>query len=366
MSTQFDTKLFLDLYRHMATTRFMDELEKSLAQRGEVPFYVPSSGHESTAALAPHLRPADWLHCHYRDKALLLARGMAIDEFFLLLLGKNEGSSRGRRMPGFPTDPSLNILSPCTVVGNSALQATGIAAAIKDSKDQPIVLCNVGDGATQEGEFLEAVAETVRSNLPVLFVIQDNHFALSTQTQRNTFYSLPSGKADSFYGLTIHRVKGSDTVAFHDSMREVIDGMRKDRGPRIVLMDVERLTSHTNSDDHRMYRSEEEIQRIREQSDPVTILRSRLLKEGVLEDELACIDDEITTQLHAVLDTARAGTEPVTELTAKKPLPAELTDASAEYRGKEDVKELSMLEAMRAALHNRLSTERAGSSSDAT
>ncbi len=348
------TELFLNLYRFMLTARKEDELEKSLAQRGEVPFYVSSSGHEAMAALAPHLGKADWLHPHYRDKALLLARGIPVDSFLHTLFGRAESSSGGRRMPGFSYDPGLNVLSACTLVGNNALQAVGVAAAIKDDPEQPIVYCALGDGGTQEGEVLEAIAEAVRSQLPVLFVIQDNRFALSTPTAGKTFYSLPDGDAEDFYGLQIHRVDGTDAVATHEAMGAVVEATRKTRGPQVVLLNVERLVSHTNSDDHRMYREEDEIARIREHADPLRNLGQRLLKEGVSQEDLNSIEHEVEQTVTDALKTARAGTEPVAVLDAKKPLPPSSVDAAAEYRGKDDDLSLSMLEAMRESLRNHL------------
>jgi len=161
---KLDTKLFTGLYRHMLASRKADVVQEDAAQRGEAFFYVPSSGHESMAALAPHLTATDWLHCHYRDRALMLARGVTQKDLLLELLGKTGSPSEGRNMPGFACDRKLNLLGAPTGVGSNALQAVGVAQAIKDGND--IVYCGLGDGGSQEGEFLEAVAEAVRSQLP--------------------------------------------------------------------------------------------------------------------------------------------------------------------------------------------------------
>ncbi|MGD9872678.1 MAG: beta-ketoacyl-ACP synthase 3 [Kiritimatiellia bacterium] len=345
-------ELFTGLYRFMLTSRKLDELAESLAHQGEVPFYVPSCGHESTAMLAAHLTEHDWLHCHYRDQALALARG--VDPLTILygLLGKSESNSAGRRMPGFASCKALRILSATTVVGNSALQACGVAAAIKAQPEKPIVLCSIGDGSTQEGEVLEALAEAVRSHLPVLFLILDNRYALSTVTAGKTFYSLPGGEAQEYLGRPITYLDGTQPEVVYEVLGKTVAAMRKDRKPQIVVMRTERLTSHTNSDDHSMYRSEEEIARINETADPIRKLAAALQKAGA---KLEPIEKEIDETLAQALQKARAGKNPEHARDVKRPLPPEISDPEKEYRGTGD-KKLSMLEAMRAVLRNKLSS----------
>ncbi|HQQ03488.1 MAG TPA: beta-ketoacyl-ACP synthase 3 [Kiritimatiellia bacterium] len=347
-----NTELFTELYRVMLTSRKLDELAESLAHQGEVPFYVPSCGHEATAMLAPHLKEYDWLHCHYRDQALALARGVEPLTILYGLLGKTESNSAGRRMPGFPSCRALRILSSPTVVGNSALQACGVAAAVKAQPEQPVVLCSMGDGCTQEGEVLEALAEAVRSELPVLFLIQDNSFALSSRTSGRTFYSLPGGEAREYLGRPITWLDGTRPETVYEVLGRTIETIRRDRKPQVVVMRTERLTSHTNSDDHRMYRSAEEIAHIRETADPVRILGESLEKAGV---ELAPIEKQVDETLERQLQQARAGSNPADARDVKKALPPEVSDPAREYRGTGDRK-LSMLEAMRTVLRNQLAS----------
>ena len=198
----------LDLYRVMLTARQIDKLELELTNRGEAFFHVSGAGHEASVALLPHLIADDYLHCHYRDKALLLGRGITPQAFFDALYCKHESHSRGRQMSAHMCDRKLNVASLVGPVGNNALQAAGIAKAIKSQASRPFVFCSVGDGTTQEGEFLEAVAEAARCELPVLFFVEDNRWAISTFTPKQTFYSLPDRNPDEFYGLPIHRVDG--------------------------------------------------------------------------------------------------------------------------------------------------------------
>jgi 2-oxoisovalerate dehydrogenase E1 component len=350
---KLNTKLFTGLYRHMLASRKADAVQEDAAQRGEAFFYIPSSGHESMAALAPHLTPTDWLHCHYRDRALMLARGVTQKDLLLDLLGKTGSPTEGRNMPGFACNRRLNMFGAPTGVGSNTLQAVGVAQAIKDGTD--IVYCGIGDGGTQEGEFFEAVAESVRSQLPVLFVVQNNRYALSTPSKGRTFFSLPDGDAKEFYGLPILRANGTDAVEAHRVFGEAVSKIRKTRGPQIVILDVERLTSHTNADDHTLYRSADDIREMREKSDPILILAEKLIAAGIPETQLKAIEHEVNQELSTAFDDARRAKNAKTELSAKKPLPEKLTDAKSEVRTGGDA--LTMLEAMRAVLRNRLGTD---------
>jgi 2-oxoisovalerate dehydrogenase E1 component len=352
---KIDTQLFLGLYRHMLTSRKADSVQSDAAQRGEAFFYIPASGHEAMAALAPHLTESDWLHCHYRDRALMLARGITLEEILLELLGKTGSPSEGRRMPGFACSRELHLLSAPTGVASNALQAVGVAQAIKNEASNPVVYCGIGDGGTQEGEFLEAVAEAVRSQLPVLFVVQNNKFALSTPSKGRTFFSLPDGDASEFYGLPILRANGSDAVDAHRVFGEAVAKVRKTRGPQIVVMNLERLMSHTNSDDHTLYRSADEIRTIRETADPIRILAEQLMDAGIPEEQLKTYEHDINQKIDAAFDVARRAPNARTEFSAKKPLPEKLTDAAREQRTEGDA--LTMLEAMRDVLRARLGSD---------
>jgi len=354
--SKIDTQLFLGLYRHMLASRKADTVQEDAARRGEAFFYIPSSGHEAMAALAPHLKETDWLHCHYRDRALMLARGVTQETLLRGLLGKTGSPSEGRRMPGFACSRKLNLFSAPTGVASNVLQAVGAAQAVKPDHADPVVYCGIGDGGTQEGEFFEGVAEAVRSELPVLFVVQNNRFALSTPTKGRTFYSLPEGNADTFFGLPIHRVDGTDAIAMHTAFGEAIAQIRRDRKPQLMVMTTERLSSHTNADDHTLYRSETEIRHMRENADPILILAEKLINAGVPKADLKKIEHEVNRELDEAFAAARKADNAATELSAKKPLPETLTDPEGEKRNAGDA--LTMIEAMRTVLSARLGADK--------
>ena len=343
----------LKIYRWIRTARRIDATERELVARGEAFFQVSSAGHEATAALAPMLQPDDFLHCHYRDKALLLARGLPIIEFFNSLLCNSASHSAGRQMSAHFSAASLNILSMVGPVGNNALQAVGIAHEIKARPSRPIVLCAAGDGTTQQGEFLEAIAEAVRWQLPVLFLIEDNHYSISTRTKGKTFFSGPTGDADSFYGLPISRVDGSDPLACVDAFGAIVAEIRTTRGPALCVMQTQRLTDHTNADDETAYRDADEILQARANADPLEAMRRRLLQDGLTAAQIQDLDDDIDGEVAAACDLALTFDAPLTSFDARMPLPAVIS-LKADYRGTADDRSVTMGGALRKALQENM------------
>jgi 2-oxoisovalerate dehydrogenase E1 component len=350
-----DPKQLLAVYRAMVTARRIDKLELELNNRGEAFFHVSGAGHEGTAILASLLHEEDWLLCHYRDKALLIARGVTPRTFFDGLFCKQASPTRGRQMCAHAfADRELKILSAPVPVGNAALQSVGVATVIKDHSSRPLMLHSIGDGGTQEGEFLEACAEAVRLQLPLLFLIQDNRLAISTATKGQTFYSRPDGEAESFYGMPIHRIDGRNVVTAWPRMQQVVATIRENRAPVVVVFDVDRLASHTNADDETLYRDPEEIRRAAETGDPIRNLERYLLTSGCGDQVLEDIRREVEAEVTEAEAAAYAGPEPTPTMTAKAPIQVELTHPSRERHGAAPGPGLTMREAMRDVLRHQM------------
>jgi 2-oxoisovalerate dehydrogenase E1 component len=260
-------------------------------------------------------------------------------------------------MPGFCSHPELHVLCMSVPVGNNALQAVGVAAAIRDDEQAPIVYCGVGDGSTQQGEFLEACAEAARARLPVLFVVQNNRWAISTNTEGRTFFSLPDGPGDELFGIPIRFVDGHDPVEAYHAFGHTVAEMRQTRGPAIVVLNVERLTSHTNADDQTLYRDAAEIERARQLGDPIPIFQEWLLGHGWTEADLDQVRREVDAELAAAEDASASGPEPEPVFDAKRPLKVELTHPSREQRGTDEGLQLIMRDAIREVLRDRLRTD---------
>jgi 2-oxoisovalerate dehydrogenase E1 component len=346
-----DRQQILDLYRVMYMARQIDLAEQQLSSRGEAFFHVSGAGHEATAALAPHLTEHDWLHCHYRSRALLVARGLSPRAFFDNLLCKDTSSSHGRRMSPFFSDPRLHVLSMVTPVANNALQSVGVASAVKDRPGRPLVVCGVGDGTTQQGEFQEACAEANRRQVPVLFLIEDNQWAISTRTLQTTFFASPELR--HFHGLPILRLDGRQVVDAYRQFGGLVSALRQDRRPRIAVVSVERLQSHTNADDQRIYRSETELAAALRTGDPIKNCADYLLADGAPPEELARIRSDVLEQVQAAERAALEGPEPQPEPTCKRAVPVELTHPAREYRG-QGPPEFTMRDALREVLRHRL------------
>ena len=356
---RLDTPHLLTLYRAMRTARTVNVIENELATSGEAFFYLPTMGHESSAAWNLFLRPADWLFMHYRNKALWLARGTEPKAFFDSILTNADNYSHGRHMCGFPASADANMPVPVVPVGNSVTHAVGCAAQVIDDlpddmppADRPLVYCSMGDGTTQQGEVYEGIFEAVRRRLPVLFVIEDNGYAISTPTAGATFFDLPvlaseqRGPAKEFLGLPIHRFDGRDVMHDLPAMGRLVDHVRgsvggagasggegTSGGPGFCVIRHDRLSSHTNADDHRVYRDADEIERLKQTADPTANLRRSLLQHSVKEAHLDAIDDEVEQKCRHQAELSRRVGDPTPTFTAKRDLPPHLHPTAHEYTG---------------------------------
>lgn len=346
-----DMPRWIGLYRHMVAARRLEALAGDLARRGEVSFHLGGDGHEGSAVLALLLGPMDWLHPHYRDVALLLARGLSVTAYVHAMYGTALSPSRGRDMPPFQCDPALHILPMPTLVGNNALPAVGAAMELARAPDRPVVYCGLGDGGSQQGEVLEAIAEAARSRLPVLFMVENNRYALSTPTAGRTWYDLPDGPPRQFYGIPILRIDGRDPIAAHRDLQPLVETMRDDRRPRLVVFDCERLVDHSNSDDQTVYRSTAEIAQAQAR-DPIAALRRDLLASGAEEADLLAAEAAAAQDLEAAAAEARSTPAPV-PASARRPLPDGADRRSRERRGA-GTPSLSMLESIRSTLRSLL------------
>ncbi|MCX7788917.1 MAG: thiamine pyrophosphate-dependent enzyme, partial [Spirochaetes bacterium] len=232
---------------------------------------------------------------------------------------------------------------------------------------------------TQEGEVMEAIDHAVREGLPVLFLIQDNSLAISPRTRGKTFFSLPGSagssivraselsngssnpvsfrRAESFYGLPIRYFNGRDPEEAYQVFREETQWIRTNSSPRILVMEVERIGSHSNADDQRLYRSEEEIASVRALGDPVQKLRKRLLERGVEEKVLLAMEEEIRRTFVGLAEKVRKEEDPKPVFTAVKPYEGRLIDPASERTGRRPApgeEGKTMLEAIREVLRARL------------
>ena len=320
------------IYRTMLLSRRIDDKEIQLKNQSQIYFQISGAGHEAilvAAGLA--LRPGhDWFYPYYRDRALCLALGMTPLAMFLAGVGsRDDRTSGGRQMPSHWGDRDLHIVSQSSATGSQCVQAVGCAEAgvlygrLTDIPDrtrhhQPdeVTYVSVGDGATSEGEFWESLNAACLKHLPVLFLVEDNGYAISVPVEVQTAGGSVSRLVESFPDLHVARCDGTDVLASYRAMSEAAAWCRERRGPALVHASVIRPYSHSHSDDERAYKTTAE--RAAESArDPIVTFAHVLTKQGVvtaaqLADMAADVDREVTEAAEAAVrapkpDRATAG-----------------------------------------------------------
>src|SRR6187401_3350806 len=244
----------LRLLTILLESRHGDLREQNLNRQGKGHFHVSGMGHEGLAALGIQLADGDYIAPYYRDRALVLGRGVASCELALDYFAKRKGQSHGRQMPSHYSYASKNIWSVPTPTGSQLLPACGIAWGLKLDARPNFVIGTIGDAATRQGDFYEAIAFAKEKKLPVLFLVEDNAYGISSPTREINPLALDVLQPNEW-----REIDGSDVGAVYAAGQEAIAHLRAGKGPVFFWVKMERLSSHTSSDDHKLYRSAEEI-----------------------------------------------------------------------------------------------------------
>ena len=308
-------KDLMNALRLMFLSRQIDNKVMNLLRQGKSFFHIPGSGHEATqVAFGLALEPGkDWGFPYYRDLAFMLSLGVKPEEIFLHMLAKKDDPMTGsRQMPCHWGYKQFNVPTQSSPTGTQYLQAVGTALAARKKGIDAVTYVSSGEGATSEGEFHEAVNWASRDNLPVIFVIQNNKWAISVPVEQQT-----AGKNASIAEMT---------RGYQNLFREVIDGTsflkanaaaqsavkyaRKGKGPVLVEANVVRLFSHSSSDDHKKYRTPESIEEDMKK-DPIEIFVKQLIEKEILT-ELAYEEfkKEITNHVNDAAEWALAQADP--------------------------------------------------------
>ncbi|HVU16817.1 MAG TPA: thiamine pyrophosphate-dependent enzyme [Candidatus Didemnitutus sp.] len=293
------------LLRTMLESRHGDLREESLNRQGKGHFHVSGRGHEGMCALGALLRDGDYVSPYYRDRGLCMARGMTTAQLALEYFAKRPSTSRGRMMPSHFSSRELNIISVPTPTGAQLVPACGVAWGLQlDGKDGVVVTC-IGDAATRQGDFYEAVNFALERKLPVIMVVEDNAYGISTPTRKTNPLFLQSLNPTQWQVLD-----GSDPEAVHAAAKLAIERARKGEGPSFLWTRLERLSSHTSSDDHTLYRSKEDIAALAT-SDPISVMKKRMIAAGELtEKEFSQLEAGIKEKVRADYAAAEAAENP--------------------------------------------------------
>ena len=319
----------LGLYQTMYLSRRLDDKEIQLKNQNKIFFQISGAGHEAVLVAAGIvLKPGyDWFYPYYRDRALCLQLGMTPLEQLLSSVGAHaDPNSHGRQMPSHWGHKKLNIVSQSSPTGTQLLQAVGCAETtyrvrlIKELKervenfhDDEVAYVSFGDGTSSEGETWEALNTACNLKLPVLFMLEDNGYAISVPVEVQTAGGDFSRLVENFPNLLVERCDGTDVLDSLAAVRLAVEHCRSGQGPALVHAKVIRPYSHSLSDDEKLYRPDEERTADSER-DPIKRFGAWLIDQGVIDQEgLQRIKDEADRRISEAADQALASPQPPTE-----------------------------------------------------
>lgn len=328
-SHRLDRETLLKMYRLMYLSRRVDDKELQLKAQNRIFFQISGAGHEAVlVAAALAMKPGhDWFYPYYRDRALCLALGMSATDMLLQGTGAaSDPSSGGRQMPSHWSSKALNIVSQSSPTGTQFLQAVGCAEAayraelignpaklVDRYEPDAIVYVSAGDGTTSEGEFFESLNTACNLKLPVLYLIEDNGYAISVPVEVQTAGGNISKLVSGFPNLFIEEVDGCDPIASYDTVERAIAHCRQRSGPALVHAHVVRPYSHSQSDDEKQYRRVEELED-ETRNDPTRTFPMFLIREGLSdENEIKRINEEVDSEVSRAADAAIAAPKPAKE-----------------------------------------------------
>src|ERR1700722_11733107 len=279
-------ELLIKAFRLMQTSRSLDDREIMLKRQQRIYFQISGAGHEAIQVAAGLVaRPGyDWFYPYYRDRALCLTLGMTPADMLLQAVGAaSDPSSGGRQMPNHWADPAKNIVTTSSATGTQYVQAVGCAAGcrVMHPGENRLVMASSGEGATSEGEFWESINQACLNRYPVLFLIEDNGYAISVPVENQTPGGSISKLLAGFPDLLTIEVDGSDFISSYRAISAATAWCREKHGPALVHAHCTRPYSHSLSDDERSYKTkhEREEEALR---DPLVTFPKFLVDQGVI------------------------------------------------------------------------------------
>ena len=327
--TAMSREQLVEFYRLMYLSRRTDDREIVLKRQQKIFFQVSCAGHEALLVAAGMAMRAgyDWFFPYYRDRALCLTLGNTVEEQLLQAVGAaDDPASGGRQMPSHWSSRKLHIVTPSSATATQCMHAIGCAEAgrffarhpeaakkhagdYREFKDvtfqgDEVTYVSLGEGATSQGEFWESLNTASNERLPVVYVVEDNEYAISTPVEVNTSGGNISRLVANYPNFHLVEVDGTDPIACYRAMVEAVAYCRAGRGPALVHGHVVRPYSHSLSDDERQYRSEEEVQADNAR-DPLAKMQLWLLREGILDEErINRLEQKVDEEVHRAADRA--------------------------------------------------------------
>ncbi|MBB5338569.1 alpha-ketoacid dehydrogenase subunit alpha/beta [Tunturiibacter gelidoferens] len=346
----------VEFYRLMYLSRRTDDREIVLKRQQKIFFQISCAGHEALlVAAGMALKPGyDWFFPYYRDRAICLALGNTVEEQLLQAVGAaDDTASGGRQMPSHWSSRKLNIVSPSSSTATQCLHAVGCAEAgrfftkhpeaakkhdgdYREFKDvtfhgDEVVYVSIGEGSTSQGEFWESLNTASNGKLPVLYVVEDNGYAISTPVEVNTPGGNISKLVANFPNFHFAEIDGTDPIASYKAMVEAVAYCRSGKGPALVHGHVIRPYSHSLSDDERLYRSVEELDADAAR-DPISRMQMWLLREGILDaDGINKLERQVDEEVQRAADRAVMATLPTVASITKHVYSEDLSSQDARF-----------------------------------
>ncbi len=303
-----DERELVAMLRNMLLQRQVDNRAFQLNRQGKCPFAVGSEGHEAVqaGAAAAFIKGSDYLVPYYRDLGLALGAGVSARDIMLSIFARGADPSGGRQFPNHNTDRVHGIVSISSIIAAHCSHAVGIAYAIRyRGESGRAVLCCSGDGATSHGEWHESVNVAAVAKLPVVFLVENNGWAISTPQSRQMAIADIADKA-SGYGMPGVTCDGTDPIATYRAVKTAMELARSGGGPTLVEAKCYRLLAHSTDDDDRAYRDRLTIDEQRK-DDPVPKFEQRLLAAGIIDDAaLAALRKAVLDETNEATDAAEA------------------------------------------------------------
>ncbi|MCL1597903.1 MAG: thiamine pyrophosphate-dependent enzyme [Actinomycetia bacterium] len=342
----------LDLYRKMLLARRLDERMWALNRQGRVPFVVSVSGHEATqVGAATAIDPSkDWSMPYYRDLAFALTIGITPEQVFAGVFSKEmDTSSGGRQLPNHWSEPDLNVFTQSSVIASQYPQACGIAYDLQRRGSDGIVVVDGGEGSTSEGDWHEAMNFAGIHKLPMVFLIQNNLYAISVPAASEVAGQVADRAVG--YGMVGVVVDGNNVLDVYGAMSAAVARARAGEGPTLIEAKTYRYYAHTSDDDDKLYRTREEVELWR-RKDPIPNFRQYLVEQRLLSAEMEyTIEEEVTTQIAEAVKTTEAAADPTDAVSHLYSNPITPTEPVTTIEPEPDGEVGTMIAAVNATLH---------------
>src|SRR5579864_94162 len=378
-----ERETLIRLYRTMFLSRRLDDREIQLKRQNKIFFQIPSAGHEAvTAAVGLLLRPGvDWCYPYYRDRALCLMLGVPPRDTLLQAVGaKDDPASGGRQMPSHWGHPRWNIVTKSSCTGTQFVQAVGAAEATLYYENHPkalalakkaplgqhvrhdsdeIVYVSAGEGATSEGEFWESLNAACSKKLPLLYLIEDNGYAISVPVEVQTAGGSISKLVRGFPSLHVSECDGTDPLESYAVAKEAVDYGRQRRGPALIHAHVIRPYSHSLSDDEKLYKTAEEREE-EAHRDPLSKFALFLVREGLLDQkQIEAIEAQVDHEVRQAADAALAAEPPTVDSILENVYSPDIDPTSTAFAAEAELHGApkTMVEMVAATLNDEMSRD---------